>query len=100
MSSSCTPVETVDQLFDWQRIPVNGIANTTLEWYVTPAHPCGSQAKYIFSDSFSIESANASFIYIDQQNIAHGYDAGKFKNIENKNNADYWQSRQFINLEA
>ena len=90
--SSCKPVETVDDLFPWQRKPItlDPFKNYSNPYYYSqPAYPCGLQAKYIFSDSIlKIYDENGVDYTISQDDISHSYEDRKFKNYKKDGEAD------------
>jgi len=94
-SSLCSPIEKVNDLFDWQKTTVDG----TVLSADAPAYPCGQIAKYFFSDTLELYKTGAATflaadkINLDQSDLAHGYEKTKYKNSDN------WQSKQWLDLE-
>ena len=90
-------MEEVGDLFAWQQTTIGGATPSSS----SAAHPCGTIAKYYFSDTVEIyETGDATFpasneISLDQSDIAHSYDDSKFKNLDGD-----WENKQWLDLES
>ncbi len=87
----------------WQQLNLNGGALSGDD----PSHPCGSIAKYYFSDTFEVyDNKDGSNIFddttrntLEQSDISHSYDESKFKNIqEDGDTISNWKDKQWLDL--